>query len=190
MSGKINETIDAHEVNIVKYNLFVALSNVEPLSICGLITVGALSNFLRLVQHILLRRCIRMFYGYVLGLLYFISEFFRIMHMHYNWRSILFDSTALHVVDAQMLQSLYSFASFSHKGLYLVICVTSTFANCISTFLLPYLHTICDIQLIPCAPQHTVRSISRWLIVLFWLYYSKVPCAFVRSPFNGYLYSS
>ena len=30
MSGKINETIDAHEVNIVKYNLFVALSNAEP----------------------------------------------------------------------------------------------------------------------------------------------------------------
>ena len=30
MSGKINETIDAHEMNIVKYNLFVALSDVEP----------------------------------------------------------------------------------------------------------------------------------------------------------------
>jgi len=189
MSGKINETIDAHEVNIVKYNLFVALSNVEPLFICGVITVGALSNFHRLAQHSLLRRCIRKSYGYVLG--YCISsQNFRLMHMHYNWQSILFDSATLHVVDAQMLQSLYSFASFSHKGLYLVICVTATFANCICILLLPYLHTICDIQLIPCAPQHTVRSISRWLIVLFWLYYSKVPCAFVRSPFNGYLYSS
>ena len=67
MSGKINETIDAHEVNNVKYNLFVALSNAEPFSICGLITVGALSNFHRLAQHSLLRRCIRKSYGYVLG---------------------------------------------------------------------------------------------------------------------------
>ena len=67
MSGKINETIDAHEVNIVKYNLFVALSNVEPLSICGVITVEALSNFHRLSQHSLLRRCIRKSYGYVLS---------------------------------------------------------------------------------------------------------------------------
>ena len=67
MSGKINETIDAHEVNIVKYNLFVALSNVEPLSICGVITVGALSNFHRLAQHLSVRRCMHIFFGYVLG---------------------------------------------------------------------------------------------------------------------------
>ena len=83
MSGKINETIDAHEVNTVKYNLFVALSNVEPLSICCVITVGALSNFHRLAQRSLLRRCIRGFYGYVLGYCISSQKFFRLMHTQY-----------------------------------------------------------------------------------------------------------
>jgi hypothetical protein len=116
------------------------------------------ANFHRLAQHILLRRCIRIFYGYVLSLLYFISEFFRIMHMHYNWRSILFDSAALHDLDAQMLQWLYSFAIFSHKRLYLVKCVnTLRLPSRSVSVLLPNLHTICDVQLIPYTPQHTVQ---------------------------------
>ena len=136
-----------------------ALSNAEPFSICGLITVGALSNFHRLAQHSLLRRCIRGFYGYVLGYCISSQKFFRLMHTQYNWQLILFDSAVLHVIDAQMLQSLHLFASFSHKGLYLIMYqyVTAIFAKCISTLLLPNSHTICDVQLIPCTPQHTVQ---------------------------------
>ena len=93
--------------------------------ICGVITVGALSNFHRLAQHSLLRRCIRIFYGYVLGYCISSQKFFRLMHTQYNWQLILFDSATLHVVDAQMLQSLYSFASLSHKVLNSVICVNT-----------------------------------------------------------------
>ena len=39
---------------------------------------------------------------------------FRLMHTQYNWQLILFDSAVLHVLDPQMLQPLYSFASFLH----------------------------------------------------------------------------
>ena len=39
---------------------------------------------------------------------------FRLMHTQYSWQLILFDSAVLHVLDPQMLQPLYSSASFLH----------------------------------------------------------------------------
>jgi hypothetical protein len=169
-----------------------ALSNAEPLSICGVITVGALSNFHRLAQHSLLRRCIRGFYGYVLGYCISSQKFFRLMHTHYNWQSILFDSAALHDLDAQMLQPLYSFASFLHTWISIQWYVLIRYGYIREVYQYTVVtefayHLWCSAYSLYASAY---RSISRWLIVLFWLYYSKVPCAFVRSPFNGYLYSS